>query len=203
MRIAVKETPVYHFTELSEKAKEVARIWYLDDPNRTNIFSDDCQNWYDLNFPNSSLKPSYELRYCQGDGYNTKGELRMSDVIDKLDFSEKEKRTLHFYFDNLWNTYTFQTNRNYGYSCKFIDKKFIEDTVEECVEEMVEQYHWKNINKSLIEDFYEKTFDYFENMDKEFEKSGYKYFYEADDDEIAEVCEENNWEFTENGDFYY
>lgn len=202
MRIAVKETPVYHFAELSDEAKERVRQWYLDDPIRTDLFSADCNEWYAENFPNSKLKASYSLSSCQGDGYNTEGKLRLSDVINKLDFSKKEKRTLHFYFDNLWTTYTFQENQDYGFSCKFIDKKFVEDTVDECVKEMVERYHWRNINKSLIEDFYEKTFDYFEDIDKQFEKSGYEYFYETDDGEIAEVCEANGWEFTENGDFY-
>lgn len=202
MRIAVKKTPVYNFSELSEDAKEKVRQWYLDDPIRTDLFSENCNNWYIENFPNSELKATYSLGYCQGDGYNTEGKLRIYDVIDKLDITDKEKRTLHFYYDELNTLYTFERNNHYGYSCKFIDMKYIDSTVEDDVNDMKYYYHWKNINIPLIKKMYELIFDYFEDIDANFEKSGYEYFYEVDDEEVSETCDANDWEFTASGQFY-
>lgn len=200
MRTVIKEIKAYSYPELSEKAKERVKQWYLDDPDRNIVFRDYCKEFYINEFPNSRLEPRYSLCYCQGDGYNTEGKLRISDVIDKLDLTEKEKRTLHFYFDNLQTTYTFETNRQYGYSCKFIDRKYVEATVDEAVED-AEGNRWKNVNSSLIRKMYELIFDYFEELDNTFEKSGYKYLYEVDEDEMSETCEANNWEFSENGEF--
>ena len=39
-------------------------------------------------------------------------------------------------------------------------------------------------------------------IDEEWEKAGYKYFYDAEESEIAECCEANNYEFLEDGTFY-
>lgn len=36
----------------------------------------------------------------------------------------------------------------------------------------------------------------------QYEKDGYKYFYEPDGEEIAEACEANGWEFLKDGTFY-
>lgn len=201
MRIAVKKTPVYHFSELSDEAKEKVKQWYLDDPIRTDLFSEDCNEWYAENFPNSELKASYSLSYCQGDGYNTTGKLRIYDVIDKLALTDKEKRTLHFYYDELNTLYTFAQDYWYCYSCKSRDKREIEDIVAEDLEDM-SYYHWKNVNVPLIKKMYEMIFDYFANIDRQFEKSGYEYFYEADDEEVSECCDANDWEFDANGEFY-
>ena len=37
---------------------------------------------------------------------------------------------------------------------------------------------------------------------KGYEKGGYKYFYEVDEEELAEICEANGWEFYESGEFF-
>lgn len=44
--------------------------------------------------------------------------------------------------------------------------------------------------------------DMFVMLSGQYEKYGYKYFYEADEEEITEVCEANGWEFLEDGTFY-
>ena len=199
MRTTTKEIKAYSYPELSEKAKERVKQWYLDNSLRNDIFYDNCKEFYVTEFPNSNLEPHYSLNSCQGDGYNTEGKLRISDVIDKLDLTDKEKRTLHFYFDRLGTVFVFYKNTRYGYSCKFIDRKYIDGYVEDAIED-AKDYHWRNVNTSLIKKMYELMFDYFEELDETFEKSGYKYLYEVDEEEISEVCEANNWEFSENGE---
>jgi len=44
--------------------------------------------------------------------------------------------------------------------------------------------------------------DMFVMLAGRYEKYGYKYFYEPDEEEITEACEANGWEFLEDGTFY-
>ena len=43
--------------------------------------------------------------------------------------------------------------------------------------------------------------DYFDELDSEYEKQGYKYLYECDDEEVRDACEANKWYFTVDGKF--
>lgn len=200
MKKIIKAITVYNYSELSNEAKEKVKQWYLDDPIRTDLFSEDCNEWYVENFPNSELKASYSLSYCQGDGYNTIGTLCYEDAIDKLDLKEKNKKILHSYFDNSGISYVFCDNNRYGYSCKFLDKKGITGALEDIFSELEDKEI--KLNKELLEEFLVKTFDYFEDIDKTFKEDGYKYFYEVDEEEISEACEANEWMFREDGTFY-
>lgn len=200
MKKIIKEITVYNYSELSNEAKEKVKQWYLDDPIRTDLFSEDCNEWYAENFPNSELKASYSLNYCQGDGYNTTGTLYYEDVIDKLDLKEKDKKILHSYFDNSGISYIFCSDNWYGYSCKFLDKKDTTGILEDISNELEDKEI--KFNKELLEEFLIKTFDYFEDIDKTFEEDGYKYFYEVGEEEISEACEANEWMFREDGTFY-
>lgn len=44
--------------------------------------------------------------------------------------------------------------------------------------------------------------NYFERLDKEYEEYGYKYFYEISDEDLADVCENNQYEFLYDGTIY-
>ena len=99
------------------------------------------------------------------------------------------------------NTFTFEYNNHYAYSCKFIDKKHIDDYVTEIIDDL-KYYQYKNINENLIEDFYIKMINYFEKLDKTFEKEGYEYLYEISEEETLETCEANEYYFTNDGEYF-
>lgn len=201
MKTITKTIELYQFEELSKESQEKVIQWYMDDPFRSDIFTDMCNEFYNSEFPNSELEPHYSLSNCQGDGYNTEGKLLIYEIIDKLKFTDEEKKILHSYYDEMNNMFTFQSNRQYGYSCKFIDRKCIDEYVEDDVDNLI-YYHFPNADSNLIKRMYGQIFDYFENLDKQFEEDGYKFFYEPNIEEIKECCDANDYWFTKDGKFY-
>jgi hypothetical protein len=190
----------YKYNELSEEAKENVARWYLDDAMRDEYFSEDVENTLFEDFKNSNLHVVFSLCNCQGDGLNIEGRLNLYDFIDFWEASEKEKRTIKKYIDNSLYYYDFYKNNHYGYSCKFLDKKYIEDEIKEFVDNL-EYLSFKNIKIDIIRKFYNNMIDYFEELDDYFKKAGYKYFYEPDEEEIATACDANEWYFDEEGNF--
>lgn len=87
---------VFSFSELSEKAKDKVRQWYLNDDLRTDIFTEDCLYRLGELFPNSDLKVEYSLGYCQGDGLNIYGDLRLDDVMEYIKDNFTEDRVYHY-----------------------------------------------------------------------------------------------------------
>lgn len=200
MKTITKTYNLYNYEELTEKAKENARKWYIDDPLKPDIFSDIIIENLKNDFCNSDLKVYFSLNYCQGDGLNIEGKLYLYDFIEVWKASEKEKRTIKKYIDNSLQYYAFEKNDRYCYSCKFIDRKYIDDTIEEFIEEL-QRLQFKNIKKDIIKRFFNDIIDYFENLDNYYEEEGYKYFYEPDEEEIIETCSINEWYFDINGNF--
>ena len=107
MRTVTKRYNVYKYFELSEKAKEKAKQWYLDDDFRPQeferIYTEDL--WY--LFANSELKLQFSLSHCQGDGLNIYGKLNLTDVFniicDKKGYGET--------FKKFWNYMTEQEQK--------------------------------------------------------------------------------------------
>lgn len=194
-------TTGYTYSELTDAAKEKVKQWYLYDLDIHNdIFHDDIKQFLYEEFPKSDLKVCYSLSSCQGDGLNIYGKLKLYDFVDKWNVSTKEKSTIIFYINNSIREYTFETNNRYCYSCKFIDRKYINDSISEFIDEL--QYQClKNINIPLIEQFFNDLIDYFEKLDKKLENDGYDYLYNVDDVEITEFCEINDYYFTKEGTF--
>ena len=127
----------YTYSELTDAAKEKVKQWYLYDLDIHNdIFRDDIKQFLYEEFPKSDLKVCYSLSCCQGDGLNIYGKLKLYDFVDKWNVSTKEKSTIIFYINNSIREYTFETNNRYCYSCKFIDKKYINDIISEFIDEL-------------------------------------------------------------------
>lgn len=123
----------------------------------------------------------------------------MIDFLPLWNASEKEKRTIAFYIDQSIDTYKFIENDRDCYSCKFIDKKYIDDFIDEFVEEL----KIKNIKKDVIERFFNDLLEYFDKLDKTIERQGYDYLYNIADDEFSDLCDANEWKFLGDGTFYY
>lgn len=198
MRTITKQYNLYKYEELNEKAKEKVKEWYLDDYTRSDIFYEDIKYMLAEKYPKSDLDVTYSLSYCQGDGLNIFGELNLYDFVDYWQATEKEKRRILFYLEKSYSTFNFETNLRYSYSCKFIDKKYIQDDIDEFIENL-EYCQLKNIGKQTISKFFYDMIDHFAELDGELEKAGYDFYYNVSEEELQDYCDCNEYEFYENG----
>lgn len=211
MEVVTREYKVYNFSELSEDAKEKAKQWYLDDDFRPydfeNIYTEDLKYL----FNNSDLKLQFSLSYCQGDGLNIYGKLDLVDVFTAIRdtkhsgdlfkqykdlFSEHEQRTIEAYMEVCGREVELPYNRHY---CYCIDDRvdFADDWIES-----LEYCRYKNIQIDTIRKMEKLVGRMFENLSATYEKYGYDYFYNADDEVVNEACEANGWRFLEDGTFF-
>lgn len=209
MKVIVNRIRVYEYHELNEDAKNRVKEWYLDDIFRNDSFKEMIESDLAYLFPNSELRVTYSLSYCQGDGLNVYGTINFNDFLE-IDsktnstifsrYTPKEIARLRFYFQYFCE-YTFEKNNRYGYSCKFIDKKYEDETVTDFCNELREN-GIRSIDIYLIDKFFADLLEWFTDYDSEMEKAGYKYFYEVEEAEIEEVCTSNGYLFLESGEFY-
>lgn len=195
---------IYSFNELSESAKENARQKYLESFREGYMFSEWIE--YDLHefFPKSDLKVEYSLNYCQGDGLNVYGIFHISDVCEYVrlskgyeTLSKKEKRFLNFLGKRDFTIKCSSNCRYTYYTSKVSD-------IQWNIEYDLESEYFSNIPYDTIE----KIAKIFDDRLQEYcgiqEKEGYDFFYTADDDEIVEIWEANQYEgFTKDGDPVY
>lgn len=211
MEVVTREYKVYNFSELSEEAKDKVKQWYLDDDFRPydfeNIYTEDLKYL----FNNSDLKLQFSLSYCQGDGLNIYGKLDLVDVFTAIRdtkhsgdlfkqykdlFSEHEQRTIEAYMEVCGREVELPYNRHY---CYCIDDRvdFADDWIES-----LEYCRYKNIQIDTIRKMEKLVGRMFENLSATYEKYGYDYFYNADDEVVNEACEANGWRFLEDGTFF-
>ena len=211
MEVVTREYKVYNFSELSEDAKEKAKQWYLDDDFRPqefeNIYTEDLHYL----FNNSDLKMQFSLSYCQGDGLNIYGKLDLMDVFAAIRdtdhsgeqfkqykdlFSEHEQKTIEAYMEACGREIELPYNRHY---CYCVDDRV--DFADEWIE-ILEYCRYKNIQIDTIRKMEKLVGMMFENLSATYEKYGYDYFYNADDEVVNEACEANGWRFLEDGTFF-
>lgn len=190
MRKEIKEISIFKFNELSEKAKEVVRNWYLSTRD-SDIFTDDCLEVLKSEYGIDELTVSYTLAYCQGDGLCMYGKIYASSISDKFwdvctnSLSEElkimAKERIHaINFEKV----------NYHYC--HANTVRIEVEIEEIDENdtIIQSIVYNNVRAWFLE-----------NCSK-FEKEGYSYFYEIDDEDLSEFCDANDYEFLESGELY-
>lgn len=73
MRTEIKEIKVYKFNELSSEAKEVVKQWWLN-----NL--EELKSEYGI----ETLKVSFSLGYCQGDGFCMYGEISTYGIDKRI-----------------------------------------------------------------------------------------------------------------------
>lgn len=127
----------------------------------------------------------------------TKNGYKYNELTDEA--KEKVKRAIRYYINNSKNEYTFDKNNHYCYSCKFIDKKYIDNDIAEFID-YLNYCSIRDINEELITRFFNDMIDYFQELDEKWEKAGYEYFYEIDDESIIEWAEANGYYFDEDGE---
>ncbi len=197
----IEEIKIYKYEELSEEAKERVKRDFLDCEIRNDIFSDNIKCDLKEDFPNSELHTQYSLGYCQGDGLNIYGTLDVCDIVDKLDMTDKEKRAIKFYAkydDN--DAIMLSANTRYAYSVKFIHKKS-DEWVKNVIYEL-EYNDIKNINEDVLVKFFNSAMDYMEDLEKKYEKDGYDFLHNIDEEEMQDMCDCSEYEFYEDGKLF-
>lgn len=195
MRIATKEFKVYKFEELSEVSKEVVRNMYTDF-QEPDDFCNMCQEYLKDTVGITELEIGFSLSYSQGDGVCMYGEFTTYNdkffeiITEGLTDEQKELYKKYFY-----KFMFIKTNHHYSHSRTVsidVEKENIQeedenreseiDTIFDTVLENIEKWYFKEC--------------------KDFEESGYKFFYEISDEDLKEYCEANEYEFTENGKLF-
>lgn len=203
MRTVTKEFEIYKYNELTEKAKEEVKRWYLNGQS-AEIFTEDCKYDLEVLFGKNDLEVQYSLGYCQGDGFNIYGKisaeqifncLKVIDVPNLLNFkdmlTEEEKKTILEYAEECGDIELPYNNR-YCYSlADYID--------------IADEWGWyleEGYNEGLVEKFEQMVIDVFESLCNLYEENGYKYFYEISEEDLEECCEANEYEFLADGTFF-
>lgn len=204
---------LYDYNELSDEAKENVKQWYLDDPFRSDMLTEDFEeSFLKYFFPRSNLKVQWSLNSCQGDGVNIYGTLNLNDVLNYIEkwnpdehsickyafdprelFTEKEQKRLAFYREESGRDAELPHNWRYTY-CIANQVDFAEDMIDDLD-------GFRDVDADLIRQFEMAVVKIVDSLCDEMEDYGYKYLYEVDEEEIAEVCEANDWTFTADGKF--
>lgn len=203
-KTVTREFTVYSFSELSEEAKEVVRQDYLE----WNRCPEDFQEMmdYDLTelFPASDLELAFEVSFSQSDFMGIYGNLSLIDAVNivsiefKNDFTEKEIRFLKWavseYPQNVELSGNSHKFRRYGIAW---DSDLISD-----LEYNLEYDNIRDIRYKTLEKFETKLTGFLEELCKAYFTEAEKYFYEANDSEVEEWAEDNDYYFTENGKIF-
>ena len=190
MREATITVNVYKYEELCEKSKERVKTDYLQECRTACEFSEICENELSVLFPHSSLRVEYSLSYSQGDGLNIYGVLDLEDALMRVmfDMGDEEQYILTKLLDK--NHYTYRMRQNGRYSYSICDRHFyVEDLIPENEDD--EAVMSALVRENLVE------------LCGTFEQMGYEFFYEVSDEDMREICEANDWEFTADGEFFY
>ena len=206
MRTATVNYTVYKYNELSEEAKEKVRQWWLETQDSYG-FTEDVKEDLKCLFGDNDLDVQYSLSYCQGDGFNIYGEIDAESIFKCLEehragtqlaefedmLTEKEKRTILHYANEVGRI-KLPMNGRYCYSlADYID------IVDDWGYDLEHYSGYNNINRKALEKFEQLVRGIFGTLCKSYEKQGYEYFYEIDEETLEEICEANEYEFLENG----
>ena len=195
MRTVTKEYKVYKYEELSDEAKENAKINYLetlDSDSFTEIIYEDLQSLYGKGIEN--LKTYYSLSNCQGDGLCFYGKIYLNDIGKKLEeifyknFDEKD-------FQNLKEIKEYNDVILFEHTSNHYFHKYTVDIDIE-IDDESDNEHEKTVEKLLsnVKEWYYGTCDFYE-------KWGYEYFYEVDEETLKDYYQD--WEFLENGKIFH
>lgn len=212
----LKTIKLYRYDELSDEAKNRVKQWCMSDPDRSMLLTEDYRNMYlDYYFPKSRLEVQWSLGSCQGDGVNIYGELNMFDILayvekwnveehreygnafDPTDLLTRDEiETLYTYRERSGRDIDLEENHRYCY-CVASRIDFVADMTDD-----LEYVGVTDVDQKLLAHFQENVvIPVIENLCREMEVYGYHFLYEMDDEYVQELCEANEWYFTEDGKF--
>jgi hypothetical protein len=187
MKTVTKEYQVYEFSELSDEVKEkVIRKWYENEDY--SFLPEDLQNALE-NHPDNIFSKGFELSYSlgssQGDGLCIKGKIDLKKYLEieypALSTEEKEALTDQYLVYSTGNKgrYTYASTQDIDYDYNDPD----------------------GIRSELFEDkIIANMRNHYLFLCKEIEKDGYNMLeYRMSNEEFSDLCEENWYNFLENG----
>lgn len=215
MRTATKTFNVYRYNELSEKAKEKVKKWYLDDDDRSWFLEQEYLLDLASLFPHSDLKVQFSLCSCQGDGVNIYGQLSIKDALRIMNSDKHIKSTIA---DTDFEYLVMVKNcpiknypkalrdghatlpYNYQYTYSLADQITVSD---DTIYELGGSGNLKDADDVLILKLEAALSAIFRALSKAYEAYGYTYLYEISEQELSELCEVNEWEFLEDGTLFH
>ena len=204
---------LYSFNELApdvqQKIIERERQYLLEDPDKTDIFSDMIETEYKEEFPHSELSVQYSLCYCQGDGLNTYGTVTIEDMKKHIIINP----VLLQFFNEIDFTYFYlpenRTLYSYSYADRFDLIQAIEIDNQHDIETIIENstfYNNKNMILEELENLNDQICSFWTIFNEHWERKGYNFFYVITDEDVLEFIEANMGLdvecFTEDGQYY-
>ena len=189
MKKLIKEIIVYQYNELEEYAQEQAKRDFLEKEHLSDFFSEDLTEELQEQFGLYNLKTYYSLSYCQGDGLCLYGEITYlelfnNDKFKSIAFKGIHYKQIHSIKDEL-QSIDFE-HRSWYCHANSVHIESNEDSPTEKQAAIID----KIINNVKL---------WYYSFCRKWEKQGYKYFYEISDDDMKEICDTNNYFFTEKG----
>lgn len=194
-----KKIEVKKYEDLSNTEKQRQYFNIVDSMGVSDNFQDYLCDKLNI-FTNSTLKYQYDLSGTQGGGVNiygvfdivTDGKKIVPGGIDEI---------LEKYECNVPENFKFQMNNRYCYSCKFKDKKDLDEWITwhfdcYCNRELEEKDY------ITVSNYLTKILDYFIELEKELKIIGCDLLYPSDND-ILDYCNENCLLFGEDNNIYY
>lgn len=189
MRIVKIEKRVYEYSELQAHAKDVVRNYVLSVVHDSDTFSKAIKESIEsLGFKDVELY--YSLGNCQGDGLCFTGSInwidlnRIAEIRNKID----------------------QLNAEFVISCNdcLNDIQFIRINCNYChnrtVSIGIDNVGWMDVYDYMtIKDI---IMDWYTSICNRYEKEGYKWFEEIDEQEVIDYCTSNELEFLEDGTIF-
>ena len=198
-RTVTKSYDVYTYDELSPEAKEKVKQLFLGWRGEDgSLFTESCETILTELFPTSDLNVQYDLGYSQGDGFNTYGTLKVSDLLN-VNLSEYPLKdsgiTPLSNVDAIkaacdkGDIYNIELERNNHYCYSLADGIEIVSESDDLTPEELD----------LLNELETFARNVMGRINKVFEDDGYDYFYEMDEDEVKDMADANGYEFTEDG----
>ena len=187
-----KTVNVYTYSELSEKAKEYARMTYGQFDDVEFLTEEMKLQLHDAGFPDA--KVNWSLAFCQGDGVCFMGEWYGRDDGMKEMVVQAYKGEVPKNVQRILPFVRLQLTKFEHYYCHAYTVSAEVDIVENYV---------GNIDRieAIMEELEKDLNEYRIEMCEKLERFGYGYIEDCESEErFADDAEANEWEFYENGE---
>jgi len=221
MRTITTEETVYTFNELSEESKVKAlELWYRDGDEQSiqcDMFNEDANYLLSEIFKNVEL--SFSLSYCQGDGFSfVFDNFDNKDIVKFLNDIKDMKKDFLVEFSSDMRESIFELVADFDI------RENVINGLELYIESERIRHEYSHSYTVAIEclseydgslDFNDKTTNYIISLTdlfksiyhlicSELETQGYRsIYYQMDIEDFNEYTIDNEYEFLENGRFYY
>lgn len=213
MKTITIEKKLYNYDELTEQAKEKAKqdFLYIYRQNSDDFYDctvDELNSYY---FPNSDLEIEYSLSYCQGDGFNIYGKMDVKDAVefvlqrkrDKIQEKKKGDKIIRFLKWLSKQGYIINLPHNWQhYSYCYVEHSDYDYQILSCLEQdgYISGYEEKKNFLEYFDNYFKRCI---QELCKEKEEQGYKWYYEVEEEEIKQFSEDLDFMFEENGEIYF